>query len=141
MQHGLFDLDATWDGFFEQMKRCEHEQHRPGWPLSPAHAMHHFITMTVHDEASDDGAIPAAEGSVEVPYDQLTPETLHKVIEDLVTRDGTDYGEHEKTLEQKAAALLKLLQRGEAKLVVDLATESIGLMTRDELARQQPKPR
>lgn len=91
----------------------------------------------MHDESPDDDATPAAEGSVEVPYDQLAPETLRKVIEDLVTRDGTDYGDVEKTLEQKAAALLKLLQRGEAKLVVDLATESIGLMSREELAKQR----
>lgn len=89
----------------------------------------------MHDESVDDDQTPAAEGTVEVPYEQLPPETLRKVIEDLVTRDGTDYGDIEKTLEQKAAALLKLLERGEAKLVVDLATESIGLMTREELAK------
>jgi uncharacterized protein YheU (UPF0270 family) len=88
---------------------------------------------------TDDEAA-ATEGSVEVPYDQLAPETLRKVIEDLVTRDGTDYGDVEKTLEQKANALLKLLERGEAKLVVDLATESIGLMTRDELKKTKARP-
>lgn len=91
--------------------------------------------FAMYDESSDDEPPTAAEGFVEVPYDQLAPETLHKVIEDLVTRDGTDYGDVEKTLEQKAAALLKLLEHGEAKLVVDLATETIGLMTRDELAK------
>jgi uncharacterized protein YheU (UPF0270 family) len=89
----------------------------------------------MHDESSDHEPPSDAEGFVEVPYQQLDPETLRKVIDDLVTRDGTDYGEVEKTLEQKAAALLKLLERGEAKLVVDLATETIGLMTRDELAK------
>ena len=84
----------------------------------------------MQDEFPDDDAATPAEGSVEVPYDRLAPETLRRVIEDLVTRDGTDYGEVEKTLEQKATALLGLLQRGEAKLVLDLATESIGLMPR-----------
>lgn len=89
----------------------------------------------MHDEPGDDEQRTATEDPVEVPYDQLAPETLRKVIEDLVTRDGTDYGEVERTLEQKSAALLKLLERGEAKLVLDLATETIGLMTRDELAK------
>ena len=74
---------------------------------------------------------------MEVPYQQLAPETLRKVIEDLVTRDGTDYGDFEKTLEQKAATLLRLLETGAAKLVVDLATESIGLMTPEELKRSR----
>lgn len=97
--------------------------------------MHLLAKAAMHDESENDGLPAATEGSVEVPYDQLAPDTLRKVIEDLVTRDGTDYGDVEKTLEQKAAALLKLLERGEAKLVVDLATETIGLMTREELAR------
>jgi len=76
-----------------------------------------------------------AEGAVEVPYQQLPPETLQRVIADLVTRDGTDYGAVERTFDQKAAALLRELERGEAKLVFDLATETIGLMTRAELER------
>jgi uncharacterized protein YheU (UPF0270 family) len=84
-----------------------------------------------HDE---DDATPAQEGHVEVPCSELDPPTLRNIIEDLVTRDGTDYGEQEKTREQKAAALLRLLQTGKAKLVVDLATESIGLMTEAEYA-------
>jgi len=76
-----------------------------------------------------------AEGAVEVPYAQLPPETLQRVIGDLVTRDGTDYGEVERTFEQKAAALLRALERGEAKLVFALATETIGLMTPAQLER------
>jgi len=88
---------------------------------------------------------PPAEGAVEVPIAQLSPETLQRVIADLVTRDGTDYGAVERTFEQKAAALLHALERGEAKLVFDLATETIGLMTpaqyerarRDEAAAER----
>ncbi len=87
--------------------------------------------------ADDDGPKPEAEaaGSVEVPYTEFEPATLRAIILDLVTRDGTDYGEVEKTSEQKALALMRLLERGEAKLVVDLATETIGLATAAELAR------
>ena len=36
-----------------------------------------------------------------VPYDQLSPEALQGVIEEFVTRDGTDYGEIEVSLETK----------------------------------------
>jgi uncharacterized protein YheU (UPF0270 family) len=86
---------------------------------------------------------PPAEGAVEIPIAELPPETLRRVIADLVTRDGTDYGAVERTFEQKAAALLRELERGEAKLVFDLASETIGLMTRAELerARQQEAAR
>ena len=91
--------------------------------------------MTI--EYDNDESHEGTEGSVEVPYTDLSPDTLRKVIEDLVTRDGTDYGDVEKTLEQKAAALMRQLESGEAKLVVDLATETIGLMTAAELKRAQ----
>jgi len=33
--------------------------------------------------------------AVKVPYNQLSPEALQGVIEEFVTRDGTDYGEIE----------------------------------------------
>jgi len=74
-------------------------------------------------------------GHVEVPIDTLPPETLRRIVEDVVTRDGTDYGLVEKTTEQKATALLRLLERGEARLVFDPATETLCVLTRQELAR------
>jgi uncharacterized protein len=84
---------------------------------------------------------PDAEVPIEVPYTRLDPDTLRRVVEDLVTRDGTDYGEVEKTLAQKVAALLAQLERGEAKLVMDMTTETLGVMTSDEFARSQPTRR
>jgi uncharacterized protein YheU (UPF0270 family) len=83
-------------------------------------------------ERATDGS---AEVPVEIPYTDLAPETLRNLLEDLVTRDGTDYGAVEKTLEQKTAALLRQLESGEAKLMFDLTTETIGLMTSAELKR------
>ncbi len=79
-------------------------------------------------------------GHVEVPIGSLSPEALSRIIDDLVTRDGTDYGAVEKTREQKAAALLRLLERGEGRLVFDPATESISVLTKHELARLPPVP-
>ena len=97
----------------------------------------------MHDDPTreDDESPTATEGSVEVPYAQLAPETLRKVIEDLVTRDGTDYGDVEKTLEQKSTTLMRLLESGAAMLVVDLATESIGVMSKEELAHERRRQR
>ena len=36
-----------------------------------------------------------------IPYDQLSEEALNALIEDFVTRDGTDYGETELTVQEK----------------------------------------
>jgi uncharacterized protein YheU (UPF0270 family) len=81
---------------------------------------------------SDDA--PTAEPVV-IPIATLAAETLREIVGDLVTRDGTDYGAVEKTAEQKVAALLRLLERGEAHLVFDPDTETIGVMTSHELGR------
>jgi uncharacterized protein YheU (UPF0270 family) len=45
--------------------------------------------------------------ALKIPYDQLSPEALQGVIEGFVTRDGTDYGEVEISLETKVAQALK----------------------------------
>ncbi len=51
-----------------------------------------------------------------IPWQDL-PETLENLIESFVLREGTDYGEHERTLEQKVADVKRQLQCGEAVLV------------------------
>lgn len=52
-----------------------------------------------------------------IPWQDLSPETLENLIESFVLREGTDYGEHERTLEQKTADVKRQLQCGEAVLV------------------------
>ena len=79
-----------------------------------------------------------AENGVEVPHTHLTPETLRRLAEEFVTRDGTDYGVVERTLEQKVTALLRQLERGEAVILYDNETESIGIVPKDALRRRSP---
>ena len=64
---------------------------------------------------------------VEVPAAQLAPETLQALIESFVLREGTDYGVQEVTLASKVAQVVHQLQRGEARIVFDPATESVDI--------------
>ena len=59
---------------------------------------------------------------VEIPLEALDAATLHRVAEEIVTRDGTDYGAVEKTLEEKVERLLRELQSGRAALWFDPET-------------------
>ncbi|MBI3768733.1 MAG: YheU family protein [Deltaproteobacteria bacterium] len=59
---------------------------------------------------------------VEVPRDALSPEALRGVIEEYVTRAGTDYGAQERTIEEKIADVERQLERGEAVIVFDTNT-------------------
>ncbi|MBE8597749.1 YheU family protein [Xenorhabdus sp. BG5] len=52
-----------------------------------------------------------------IPWQQLETDTLHNLIESFVLREGTDYGEQEKTLEQKVQDVKRQLERGEVLLV------------------------
>ena len=60
--------------------------------------------------------------------DDLEPDTLRAVIESFVLREGTDYGEHETSLEDKVAQVLIQLRRGEAHITFDPATESVNVV-------------
>jgi len=68
------------------------------------------------------------ENAVEVPFDQLEPETLRRLAEEFVTRDGTDYGRIEKSLEEKVTRLLHQLQQGKAKIYFEAETQSINIV-------------
>jgi len=57
--------------------------------------------------------------AVEIPYHQLSPEALRGLLAEFVTRDGTDYGARERSLEAKMADVRRLLERGEARVVFD----------------------
>jgi uncharacterized protein YheU (UPF0270 family) len=64
---------------------------------------------------------------VEVPMAQLAPGTLQALVETFVLREGTDYGPQEVPLATKVAQVIKQLQRGEARIVFDPATESVDI--------------
>lgn len=68
-----------------------------------------------------------------IPWQDLAPETLDSLIESFVLREGTDYGEHERSLEQKVADVKGQLQRGEAVLVWSELHETVNIMPRTQL--------
>ena len=70
--------------------------------------------------------------AVKIPYDQLSPEALQGVVEEFVTRDGTDYGEVEVPLETKIAQVLAQLKSGKAVIVFDQETESCTVLRSDD---------
>ena len=45
-----------------------------------------------------------------IPYTELSEQALRTLIEDFVTRDGTDYGQEEISAQEKSARLLALLE-------------------------------
>ncbi|AFH93613.1 TPA: YheU family protein [Providencia stuartii] len=67
-----------------------------------------------------------------IPWKDLAPETLENLIEAYVLREGTDYGEHEKTLQQKVDDVKRLLVSGEIVLVWSELHESVNFMPKNQ---------
>ena len=65
---------------------------------------------------------------VEVPFDELDDATLVALIEGFVGREGTDYGLVERTLAEKIADVRRQLERGEARIVFDPATDEVNII-------------
>lgn len=68
-----------------------------------------------------------------IPYQALESDTLDALIEEFVTRDGTDYGEHEMSLAEKVAQVKVLLQKGEVVILFSESTGLCNIVTKDAL--------
>ncbi|BFM49278.1 YheU family protein [Marinomonas sp. THO17] len=68
-----------------------------------------------------------------IPYDSLAPETLENILDDIVSRDGTDYGNYELSAEQKRQQALQALSSGSAVLLFDTESETIKMVPKDAI--------
>jgi uncharacterized protein YheU (UPF0270 family) len=71
---------------------------------------------------------------IRVPPERLQAKTLRALLEEFASRDGTDYGEIEFTLEQKVAQLRSRLEREELQLLYDTAGEHWDLVSCEQAA-------
>lgn len=73
---------------------------------------------------------PAArqEEGVEVPCERIDPDTLRRMIQEFVTRDGADWGESGCTLEEKVEQVLRQLKSRKVKVVFDLASQTANIV-------------
>ena len=64
-----------------------------------------------------------------IPWQSLSDVALRGIVEEYVTREGTEYGAREYTLEQKVEEVLRALRDGSAQIVWDPAQESATLIS------------
>lgn len=67
---------------------------------------------------------------VEIPFTALSDAALTGLIEEFVTRDGTDYGFEEVPLATKMQQLRLALQRGDARIFFDEESQSVQIISR-----------
>lgn len=71
-----------------------------------------------------------------IPYQSLSSDALRSIVEEYISREGTDYGDYELSLEQKVQRLLPQVYSGDVLIVFDEMTESVQLVAKRDL--QEP---
>ncbi|MDG2420877.1 MAG: YheU family protein [Gammaproteobacteria bacterium] len=65
---------------------------------------------------------------MEIPYTELSNDALIGVIEEFISREGTDYGHGDYSFEKKIEQVISQLKNGEVRLFFDSESESCNLM-------------
>ena len=87
------------------------------------------------EETRDDDGDEGAAGVV-VPWERLSAGALRGVIEEFITREGTEYGADDVALERKLAQVQRQLESAEVVVLFDARAETVNLVRAAEL----PKP-
>ncbi len=67
-----------------------------------------------------------------IPWQQLNADTLQRLIESYVLREGTDYGDEEVSLADKTAAVLQQIRQGQVVIIYSELHESVDLLTQQQ---------
>ena len=76
---------------------------------------------------------PPEEGVIRVPYDRLTPSALEGIIEEFVSREGTDYGDYDYSFDDKKDQVRAQSRRGQVGILFDPLAETCQLALADQL--------
>jgi uncharacterized protein len=71
-----------------------------------------------------------------IPHHALSPEAVQGLIEEFVTRDGTDYGERETPLETKVAQVWRQLDMGTAVIAFNEEDGSCTILPKEQVSEE-----
>ncbi len=72
------------------------------------------------------------QGGIEIPVAELSTDALRGIVEEFVTRDGTDYGASETAVDTKVAQVMAQLLSGQAHLLFHPASETTNIVGADQ---------
>ena len=79
------------------------------------------------------GTVAIHHQGIIIPHDRLSRTALQGLIEEFVTRDGTDSGFTDGTLEENVEMVIRQLNRGEVFVVYDETTETANLVPKESV--------
>lgn len=72
-----------------------------------------------------------------IPWQELADDTLQNLLEEFVSRDGTDYGEQEVPLGTRAEQMRAALKRGHWVIWFDENSQSAQLLSKEQALSAQ----
>ena len=69
---------------------------------------------------------------VRIPRERLPAETLRAMLEEYASRDGTDYGQRERSLDEKVASLSAQLDSGHIYILYESEGEEWDLVPQEQ---------
>ncbi|MFO0691816.1 MAG: YheU family protein [Myxococcota bacterium] len=96
--------------------------------LVPVDAVFESPSDRPRTETRTEARTEAEEEGVELSPSNLSAEALQGLVEEFVSREGTDYGHADRSLESKVRDVLRQLEDGEARIVFDLTTETASIV-------------
>ena len=77
---------------------------------------------------SQENSTVQQESGLDIPYEQLNPQTLERMIQEFVTRDGADWADSGCTLEDKVEQVLQQFKSKKIKIVFDQRSQTANLV-------------
>jgi len=68
-----------------------------------------------------------------IPHTELAPDVLQALVEEFVTREGTEYGEHDIPLSTKVMQVMAQLNREEVFIVYSELHETCTIVSKESL--------
>jgi|TARA_B100000767_G_C19741685_1_gene526489 hypothetical protein len=68
------------------------------------------------------------ENMITVPLDELSKTALLGVVDAFILREGTDYGHHDYTLDEKRQRVIAMLRKGDAEICYYPENEHIDIV-------------
>jgi uncharacterized protein YheU (UPF0270 family) len=75
---------------------------------------------------------------MQIPHTALSPEALQNLLEEFVTREGTDYGAHVYSLEDKVRHVRRQIETGKAVILYDPRTSTSHIEVRERVLFTDP---
>lgn len=78
---------------------------------------------------------PGHENGIVIPFQRLAPDALRGLIEEFVSRDGTDTGDTKTALADRVGQVLGQLKKGASLIVFDEKSGTANIVPREDVRK------